>query len=55
MLTTDGIDVAAYVLEHLAQELAPFPRKPGVTFDYQAAEVETSPFAALRAFITPKA
>ena len=55
VLSADGIDVAAYVLEHLALELDPFPRKPGVTFDFQPAELETSPFAALRALTPPKA
>jgi uncharacterized metal-binding protein YceD (DUF177 family) len=50
----DAIDVAAYVVEHLALELDPFPRKPGVTFDYQAPEEETSPFAALKKLNEPK-
>jgi hypothetical protein len=37
-LEHDWIDVAAYVVEHLALEIDPFPRKPGV---------EPSPFAVL--------
>lgn len=49
VLDGDAIDVAAYVVEHLALELDPFPRKPGATFDYQAPEVDLSPFAALKA------
>lgn len=50
----DAIDVAAYVVEHLALELDPFPRKPGATFDYQPPEEETSPFAALKKLSEPK-
>jgi uncharacterized metal-binding protein YceD (DUF177 family) len=55
VLAGDAVDVAAYVLEHLALELDPFPRKPGATFDYQPPEEEASPFAALEALRTPKA
>lgn len=47
VLETDRIDLAAYVVEHLALELDPFPRKPGVTFDAPDPEPERSPFAAL--------
>lgn len=54
ILETDTIDVAAYVVEHLALELDPFPRKPGATFDYQPPEEETSPFAALKKLTEPK-
>lgn len=54
VLETDAIDVAAYVVEHLALELDPFPRKPGATFDYQPPEEETSPFAALKKLTEPK-
>ena len=43
----DVIDVAAYVVEHLALELDPFPRKPGAEFDYKPEGGEVSPFAAL--------
>lgn len=49
VLTGDGFDLAAYVVEHLALELDPFPRKPGVEFDYAPPQEETSPFAALKA------
>lgn len=55
ILAGDGIDLAAYVIEHLALELDPFPRKPGAQFDYQPLEVETSPFAALKKLTEPKA
>jgi uncharacterized metal-binding protein YceD (DUF177 family) len=54
VLENDVIDVAGYLVEHLALELDPFPRKPGVTFDYQSPEEETSPFAALKKLSEPK-
>lgn len=54
VLEGDAIDVAAYVVEHLALELDPFPRKPGATFDFQPPEEETSPFAALKKLTEPK-
>jgi len=54
ILAGDAIDVAGYVVEHLALELDPFPRKPGAEFDYQAEEPESSPFAALRKLTEPK-
>ncbi|MEW5684284.1 MAG: DUF177 domain-containing protein [Pseudomonadota bacterium] len=54
-LDGEAIDVAAYVIEHLALELDPFPRKPGATFDYQQPEAEVSPFAALAKLKDPKA
>ena len=53
-LAADAIDLAAYVVEHLALELDPFPRKPGVEFDYEAPQSETSPFAALKKLTEPK-
>lgn len=55
VLETDAVDVAGYVVEHLALEIDPFPRKPGVSFDYQPPEEETSPFAALKKLQEPKA
>jgi len=54
-LAGDTIDLAAYVVEHLALELDPFPRKPGAEFDYEAPQTETSPFAALKKLTEPKA
>ncbi len=50
----DGeIDIAAYVVEHLALEIDPFPRKPGVEFVQPEEPRIPSPFDALRTF-TPK-
>ncbi|CAN5352323.1 DUF177 domain-containing protein [soil metagenome] len=47
VLEGDEIDVAAYLVEHLALELDPFPRKPGVVFEPPEEPGEPSPFAAL--------
>jgi uncharacterized metal-binding protein YceD (DUF177 family) len=55
VLEADAIDVAAYVVEHLALELDPFPRKPGVSFDYEPPETDGSPFAVLKNLKEPKA
>ncbi len=55
ILDADTIDVAAYVVEHLALEIDPFPRKPGAAFEYEAPEAESSPFAALKKLTEPKA
>ena len=55
VLESDAVDVAAYVVEHLALELDPFPRKPGVSFDYEPPETEASPFAVLKDLKEPKA
>ena len=41
------LDLGAYVVEHLALELDPFPRKPGVEFEAPPPEREASPFAVL--------
>ncbi len=49
----DTVDVGAYLIEHLALEIDPFPRKPGAEFMPPEAEPESSPFAVLRA-IKPK-
>jgi uncharacterized metal-binding protein YceD (DUF177 family) len=54
VLEDDSIDLAAYVVEHLALELDPFPRKPGAEFDYQPPTEPESPFAALKALKDPK-
>ena len=54
LLEGDAIDVAAYVVEHLALEIDPFPRKPGAEFDYQPPVQEESPFAVLKNLKTPK-
>lgn len=55
VLAGDAIDLAGYVIEHLALEIDPFPRKPGETFDYAPPEPESSPFAALKKLREPKA
>lgn len=47
-LEGEEIDLAAYVVEHLALEIDPFPRKEGVVFEPPEAEAEVSPFAALK-------
>jgi hypothetical protein len=48
VLDGDSVDVAAYVVEHLALEIDPFPRKPGAEFDYAPPEGDESPFAVLK-------
>ncbi len=48
VLPADAIDLAAYVVEHLALEIDPFARKPGAEFDYAPPAEETSPFAVLQ-------
>jgi uncharacterized metal-binding protein YceD (DUF177 family) len=44
----ETIDLAHYVIEHLALALDPFPRKPGAVFEPPPEEKPTSPFAVLR-------
>lgn len=48
VMSGDAVDLADYVVEHLALEVDPFPRKPGVTFDYQPPSELESPFAVLK-------
>ena len=48
VLETDAIDLSAYVVEHLALEIDPFPRKPDAVFEPPASEPESSPFSVLR-------
>jgi uncharacterized metal-binding protein YceD (DUF177 family) len=48
VLEGETIDVSGYVIEHLALELDPFPRKPGAVFVQPAEPVDLSPFAALK-------
>lgn len=48
VLDDDAINLSRYVVEHLALAIDPFPRKPGVVFDYVPETREESPFAALR-------
>lgn len=47
VLEDDRIDVGAYLIEHLALELDPFPRRPGAVFEPPAASEPESPFAVL--------
>jgi hypothetical protein len=49
VLEGEEIDIGAYLVEHLALEIDPFPRKPGVTFEPLPAEQPPSPFAVLKA------
>jgi uncharacterized metal-binding protein YceD (DUF177 family) len=48
VLAGDAIDLSAYVVEHLALEIDPFARKPGVAFDFTPPDEPDSPFAVLR-------
>lgn len=48
VLAGEDIDLAAYVVEHLALEIDPFPRKPGVAFEFTPPAEEESPFAVLK-------
>jgi uncharacterized metal-binding protein YceD (DUF177 family) len=54
VLEGDAIDLAAYVVEHLALEIDPFPRKPGAEFDYSPPAEEESPFAVLKKLKPPE-
>ena len=47
VLEDDKIDVAAYLVEHLALALPAFPRKPGAVFEPPPPEEPPSPFAVL--------
>lgn len=48
VLEGEAIDVSGYVVEHLALELDPFPRKPGAVFVQPPEPTEISPFSALK-------
>ena len=52
VLEGEKIDVSGYVVEHLALELDPFPRKPGAVFVQPSEPGEISPFAALKGLKT---
>lgn len=47
VLEGQEIDVGGYVIEHLALELDPFPRKPGAVFEAPPAAPEPHPFDIL--------
>ena len=55
VLHGEAIDVAGYVVEHLALEIDPFARKPGAEFEYTPPDEEESPFAVLKKLQDPKA
>jgi hypothetical protein len=53
VLEDDAIDLAHYVVEHLALAIDPFPRKPGAEFEPPKDDADLSPFAALRVLKPP--
>ena len=48
VLEGESVDVAAYVVEHLAMEIDPFPRKPGAVWQAPSPEEPASPFSVLK-------
>jgi uncharacterized metal-binding protein YceD (DUF177 family) len=48
VLDGDALDLAGYVVEHLALEIDPFARKPGAEFEFAQPTEEESPFAVLK-------
>lgn len=54
VLEGDSLDLAHYVIEDLALEIDPFPRKPGVEFEPPAESEDLSPFAVLRRLQKPE-
>ena len=52
-LEGDEIDLGGYLVEHLALEIDPFPRKPGASFEPPAPEGPASPFAVLQSLKPP--
>ncbi|MET0295028.1 MAG: DUF177 domain-containing protein [Phenylobacterium sp.] len=52
VLAGDELDLTEYLVEHLALEIDPFPRKPGAEFEYRNAEDDDSPFAVLKGMRT---
>ena len=54
LIEDGGVDLAAYVVEHLALEIDPWPRKPGAVFEPPEGPAEPSPFDVLRE-LKPKA
>ena len=49
ILEGDELQIGGYLVEHLALEIDPFPRKPGAAFVAPSEEAPPSPFAALLA------
>ena len=50
LIEGEQIDVGALIIEMLALEIDPFPRKPGAVFDAGPQESPPSPFAVLKDF-----
>ena len=50
----DVLNVADYLVEHLALELDPFPRKPGAVFEPPPETAVITPFAALKGLAKSK-
>ncbi|HXA39746.1 MAG TPA: DUF177 domain-containing protein [Phenylobacterium sp.] len=48
ILESDTVDLAGYVVEHLALEIDPFARKPWEEFEFQPPSEPESPFAVLK-------
>ncbi len=48
LMEQDQVDVGALVIEQLALEIDPFPRKPGAVFEGGPEESPPSPFAVLK-------
>jgi uncharacterized metal-binding protein YceD (DUF177 family) len=48
VLEGDSLDLAGYVVEHLALEVDPFARKPGAEFEFAQPPEDDSPFAVLK-------
>jgi hypothetical protein len=48
VLETDSIDLGAYLVEHLALQIDPFPRRAGAVFVQPEQPSAPSPFEALR-------
>ena len=49
MLDGDAIEVGGYLVEHLALEIDPYPRRPGASFEPPPPEGPVSPFTVLQA------
>jgi hypothetical protein len=50
VLEGEEIDLCAYLVEHLALQIDPFPRKPGAVFEQPEEPRPPSPFDKLRNF-----
>jgi len=52
ILEAESVPLADYLIEHLALELDPFPRKPGAVFVAPPEPTVITPFAALKSLKT---